>query len=151
MHGYARSRRGDSTRFGRKRFASPGIPPSAQTRSWQITGKRLKRLAAFYFFFWCGQNMFFVFLPPSLERESSSLGGSCSLQACKWRSQVGKHLANHKAQGSIPVSLAVAPLPYSLPLSLSDGSFHLHRIQPHDALRIWQRCRPSSLKDRASE
>lgn len=82
----------------------------------------LKRLAAFFFFFfWCGQNMFFVFLPPSLERESSSLGGSCSLQACKWRSQVGKHLANHKAQGSIPasVSLAVAPLPYSLSPSLS--------------------------------
>lgn len=47
-------------------------------------------------------------LPPSSE--SLLLGGSLSLQACKWRSQVGKHLANHKAQGSIPVSLAVAPL-----------------------------------------
>lgn len=152
MHGYARSRRGDSTRFGRKRFASPGIPPSAQTRSWQITGKRLKRLAAFYFSFFgvdrtCSSSSSLV--PPSSE-SLLLLGGSCSLQACKWRSQVGKHLANHKAQGSIPVSLAVAPLPYS-PLPLSDGSFHLHRIQPHDALRIWQRCRPSSLKDRASE
>ena len=67
------SARGQHT-IRQKTFRVAGNPPVGADAQLANHRQEAEKTGSFLFFlFWCGQNMFFVFLPsPSLERESSS-------------------------------------------------------------------------------